>query len=320
MASDSLATRVPAPEDAVRAYAGKMVAVTGANGFIGGAIVRRLASADCQVLRVSRSELGDPAAWHHAVEANVVFHLAAQTSITIAAQDPPEDFAANVAPLRALLAACRERGRRPIVIFAGTVTQCGVAERLPVNEDAADEPVTVYDRHKLIAEQDLKHAAADGAICGASLRLANVYGPGEGYRADRHVLNRMISSALRGDPLTVYGAGDAVRDYVFVDDVVDAFLMAATGIERINGRHFVIGSGRGTAIRDAFDLVSARVAAVTGRRVPVVSVQPPQGLSTIEQRDFVADASRFAAATGWCAKWNLAGGIDRTIEAYRCES
>jgi len=320
MLSDLIAPRAPAPGDGLRAYAGKTIAVTGASGFIGGGIVDRLAAVDCRIIRVARSEFGDPAAWRHAAEADVVFHLAAQTSAAAAAQNSAEDFAANVAPLRALLAACRERGRRPIVIFAGTVTQCGVAARLPVNEDTADEPVTVYDRHKLIAEQDLKRAAAEGAVRGTSLRLANVYGPGNGNRADRHILNRMIRTALSGDALTVYGAGNFVRDYVFIDDVLDAFVMAATAIEQVNGRHFVIGSGRGTAIRDAFNLVSARVAAATGRRAPVVSARPPDSLSEIDQRHFVADSSRFAAATGWHAKWCLADGIDRTIEVWRCES
>ncbi len=91
-----------------------------------------------------------------------------------------------------------QRGRRPIVLFAGTVTEAGIPSRLPVDEDAPDDPITIYDRHKLMAEQDLKAAAVNGDVRGATLRLANVYGPGaRGQRADRDVLNRMIKTAHR---------------------------------------------------------------------------------------------------------------------------
>ncbi len=87
--------------------------------------------------------------------------------------------------------------------------------------------------------------------------------------------------------------------------------------DRVNGRHFVIGSGRGISIRDAFELIAARVEAAdrparAGRRRPI----RPAALSAIEQRHFVADPSRFSAATGWRPSWSLTDGIDRTIEAF----
>jgi UDP-glucose 4-epimerase len=200
------------------------------------------------------------------------------------------------------------------------VTQAGLVSQLPVNEEAVDAPITVYDQHKLIAEQQLKQAAVEGTVRAVSLRLANVYGPGgHGRNPDRDVLNRMIRTGLRGEPLTVYGTGEFVRDYLFVDDAVDAFLMAACGSDTVNGRHFVIGTGQGCTIRAAFDLVASRVFARTGRQVPVIHVEPAAPLSAIEQRNFVANASAFSAATAWRATCSLSDGIDRTIEAYLCE-
>ena len=88
---------------------------------------------------------------------------------------------------------------------------------------------------------------------------------------------------------------------MFIDDVVDAFLMAATRPERVNGRHFVVGSGRGITIREAFELIASRVKQMTGRTVDVTVSESVTALSPIEQRNFVADPSRFAAATGWRA-------------------
>ncbi|HEX6162203.1 MAG TPA: NAD-dependent epimerase/dehydratase family protein [Vicinamibacterales bacterium] len=315
---------------------GKLVAVTGAAGFIGARLAGRLAQDQCTLLRVFRSnappivdavarvidlsgDVGDRAICDRLVEADVIFHLAAQTSVAEAAARPDRDLDANVTPMRQLLAACRERTRRPTVLFAGTVTEAGVPARLPVNEDALDDPITVYDRHKLIAERELKTAARRGEVFGATLRLCNVYGPGaHGRRADRDVLNRMISAAMIGQPLTIYGDGGQIRDYVFVDDVVDAFLLAAAHAGRVNANHFVIGSGRGTTIRAAFECVAARAERATGRPVRVTSVAPPMPLGDIERRNCIADHTRFTAATGWRPSVDLSEGIDRTIEALAC--
>ena len=94
--------------------------------------------------------------------------------------------------------------------------------------------------------------------------------------------------------------------------------MAGAQPDQVNGRHFVLGSGRGITMRQAFELVASRVEALTGRRVPVTTAVPPAALSAIEQRHFIADSSRLSAATGWRPPWSLSDGIDRTIEAFAC--
>ena len=304
------------------ALTGKVIAVTGASGFIGARLVSRLAAEACTIIRIDRpADVIERPVWDRAVDADVIIHLAAQTSAAVANDDPARDFQANVMPMRHLIAACRDRHRTPVVLFAGTVTEAGVPSQLPVNEDAPDDPRTIYDRHKLMAERELKAAASDGHVRGATLRLANVYGPGaHGRRADRDILNRMIAAAVAGETLPVHGTGEQIRDYVFVDDVVDAFIAAAVHGDRINGRHFVIGTGRGISIRGAFELIAERVERSTGRRVPVTTIAPPAPASAIAQRHFIADPARFSRATGWHPKTTLPEGIDRTIEALRCAS
>jgi len=319
----------------------RRILVTGGAGYLGARLLRHLApallDAGCRVRILSRrsgavpdlpsgieverfaGDLRDPGIAPALVQdVDLVFHLAAQTSVYAAEEDPSADHEINVAATLRLLDAARLTGRRPVFLLAGTVTQAGLTPRVPVDETAPDLPVTVYDLHKLMAESYLRYHVRCGHVRGASLRLSNVYGPGPASgSSDRGVLNVLVRRAVGGETLTVYGEGKALRDYVYVDDIAAAFEAAALGIERIDGEYFVIGSGRGTAIKDAVALVAARALAKTGRRAEVIHVPPPRPPSPIEARDFIAESRRFRDATGWSPRVALEEGIDRTIDALR---
>ncbi len=323
-----------------RALAGATVLVTGARGFLGSRLCSRLQGVGARVMRLGRARSGesgppsepggsleltrdvrDPDLWETLPERpDFVFHLAAQTSVRVADDDPARDWEANVHPLLRLLEACRGTGWRPGILFAGSVTQVGVTERWPVDETLPDKPTTMYDRHKLLAEGYLEHYARREWARGATLRLPNVYGPGPAAGShDRGVLNAMMRRAQRGEPLTLYGEGREVRDYLFVDDAVDAFLGAAVHLENVNGEHFVLGTGVGHTVAEAFALVADRAAALTGRRVAVETIAAPAGRAGIEERSFVADASRFRGRTGWRPGTSLAEGVDLTLRSFAAE-
>jgi nucleoside-diphosphate-sugar epimerase len=191
----------------------------------------------------------------------------------------------------------------------------GVPARLPVDESFPDQPCTIYDMHKLQAEQYLKHYARGGIVRGASLRLANVYGPGpKSGSADRGVLNAMVRRALRGETLTIYGTGESVRDYVYVEDAARCFARAAASVEAVNGRHFVVGSGVGHTVAQAVRLVAELVTERVGRPVRVEHTPAPATLSPIESRNFVARVDAFDEATGFRPGIQLSDGIQRTID------
>ena len=276
---------------------------------------RRMGTADIQNVQ---ADIRSSDVWKTLVtDADVIFHLAAQTSAAKADADPDEDLAANVNPVTTLIKTCRQMRVVPTVLFAGTATECGLTSSVPVNEFASDHPITMYDRHKLMAEKELEQADKEGVLRGVTLRMPNLYGPGpRSSSADRGVLNRMVRQALTGETLTVYGTGEYVRDYLFVEDAARAFLAAAEKMESVHGRHFVIGTGNGTTIKEAFDLVAERVAVRGGAHVKVIQVEPPDPLPAIEMRNFVADATQFERGTGWRAAVDLQAGIDRTIEFY----
>lgn len=315
---------------------GKCLLVTGAAGYIASSLVCLLADVDCHIRLLSRGALNlpdratsgfdivrgdvrDPAIWGEVLRGvDVVFHLAGQTSVRVANADPLADRRANVDPIVNLLEACRNHGWHPTVLFAGTETQAGLPKTLPVDESHVDRPITVYDLHKLMAEQYLEYYARQHLVDGVTLRLTCVYGPGPSVSApDRGVLNLMVGRAIAGEVLQVYGDGDVLRDYVHVWDVARAFVAASSHLDRLNGRHFLVGSGEGHTVAEAIHLVSEVATHELRRAVPVLHVDPPAGaLFEIDARNFVADPRRFHEATGWRPSFSLEDGLRDTVLSF----
>lgn len=321
-------------------YEKKKILVTGANGYLGARLVEKLSGIDCEIMRLSRNgnftapvgraarfkdrtaDLRDAGLWHDLIlEADILFHLAAQTSAVFSEKNPSEDFSVNCLPVCQLLETCRKKKKNLDIIFAGTVTQAGIPERLPVDETHPDRPATFYDLHKLMAEQYLKLYADRGLVRAVSLRLPNVYGPSPASGSpERGVLNQIIRKALAGEKLSVYGPGTQMRDYLYIEDALRAFLLAGDLIGKLNGQHCVIGTGKGYTLWDAFHLAADRAKILTGRRAPVEAAEPPSLLSAIECRNFVANPYHFTELTGWVPAYSFDEGIDATLRRFHQDS
>jgi UDP-glucose 4-epimerase len=320
----------------LKSFLNKQILITGGAGYLATNILNLMKDINCRIIRFDRpdatfiplkgkfeiedvaGDIRDSKIWNKILaNADIVFHLAAQTSVYLAAEDPCTDFEINVMPILHLLETCKNNKRHPDVLFSGTVTETGLTEKLPVGESHQDQPITIYDLHKLMAENYLKHYARKNIVHGCILRLANVYGPGPiSSSTDRGILNKMIRKAISGKPLTLYGAGNYVRDYIHVEDVARAFIWAARCIKEMNAAHYIIGSGVGHTLAEAFGLIIERTAVKSGGRVDLLHIDPPSTQDPIESRNFIADTSAFSHITGWKPNYSLRSGIDHTIESY----
>ncbi len=309
--------------------------VTGAGGYIGAVLVDALVKNSCRVLRISRGDLvaiadtqtmkadiRNPDAWSYIVEqADVVYHLAGNTSAYEAARNPAESLNSTLLPLNHLVNAAQVQCRKPRVIFASTATVYGLTHQLPVDETVEATPITIYDLHKLFAEQQLALATKSGYLDGISLRLANVYGPSSSLSSadDRGILNRVTAMALQGRDLTVYGDGNYLRDYVYIDDVVEAFMLAGFSKD-VCGGVFNVATGRSVTVSAAFHMVATRAAIATGNTINVKNAPWPEGAGAIEFRNYVANINAISEELGWRPAVSLESGIDRLIRKIRNDS
>jgi len=289
------------------------VLVTGAFGYIGTAVGRRLALAGYDVVAVTsrplgtaptplfpcqvvRADLRDEASVRAALadaRPDAVCHLAGLGKVRESFEHPEEYHAVNAGGTTTLLDALTATAAGRRFVFASSAAVYGVPERQPVTEDAPLLPTSPYGESKVAAEQAIEAAAAGGAIGAACLRIFNAAGAVDGV-ADTN-LSRVIPKALavaagQAGRVEVNGDGSAVRDFVHVDDVASAFLLALeNGCQPGTAPAYNVGA---TAASVAEILTVAEE--VTGRPIPVIR-NPPRD----EPRVLISDHARIGAELGW---------------------
>ena len=305
--------------------------VTGAAGFIGSTLVDRLLADGHAVVgldnfasgRASNLEhlAGNPA--HVFVEADivtadleaildehrpeVVFHLAAQIDVRHSVADPQFDASVNVIGTVRLAEASRRAGVRKVVHTSSGGSIYGIPPQYPTSEDAPTDPASPYAAGKVAGEIYLNTFRHLYGLDCSHIAPANVYGPRQDPHGEAGVVAIFAQALLSGKPTKVFGDGSNTRDYVFVDDVVDAFVKASG--DAGGGQRFNIGTGAETSDRQ---LHSAVAAAVGGPDDPEFA--PPR-LGDLKRS--CLDVSSAAKVLGWRPKVELADGVRRTVEYFR---
>ena len=253
-----------------------------------------------------------------------VFHLAAQVAVTSSLQDPREDFAINALGTLNVLEAVRARPVPPPVLLTSTNKVYGGLEDVPlsvqgqrylpldpglrsrgIGESRPLDFHSPYGCSKGTADQYVLDYARSYGLTTSVFRMSCIYGPRQFGTEDQGWVAHFMLRALRGEPITLYGDGMQVRDILYVDDLVDAFLLAEQQGSALSGRAFNIGGGPGNAIslRDLLDQIET----LHAERTPVSTDEWRTG----DQRYYVSDTQAFQAATGWQARVAAGDGIER---------
>jgi UDP-glucose 4-epimerase len=253
------------------AFSGRLILVTGGAGFVGGAVVRRLVGSGAIVtvlddlftgraeilppdVRFIEGSVTDEALVRRLVgEADLVFHMAARNIIASTA-NPRDDFATNIGGTLNVLMAAREASTRR-VIYTGSTSVYGNPRTIPINEDDPIVPLSPYAVSKLGGEHYCLAFAESYGLPISVVRYSNVYG--EGQRPDNPycgVVSKFFAAAYADRILSIHGDGQQTRDFTYVDDAVDATLLAGVA-PRAEGEVFNVGTGIETSINELAMLV-----------------------------------------------------------------
>ncbi len=236
----------------------------------------------------------------------VIFHLAAQVNVRRSVEDPVHDARVNLIGTVRLLEAARRHGVGKVVFATSGGTIYGEPDELPVTEEHPLGAKSPYAASKLAAEEYLRVFSALYGLRWASLALANVYGPRQDPVGEAGVVAIFAERMLGGEPVVIYGDGEQTRDFVFVDDVVHAFVLAA---EPGHDQRFNIGTGQQTSVNRLF---RAMAEATDYGGEPVYAAERPG-----ELRHSAVDPSRAGQQLGWSPWTSLAEGLAATLDWTR---
>ncbi len=232
----------------------------------------------------------------------IVMHIAAQPSVPASVEDPILDAGVNVMGLMNVMECAARTGVRKVVFAASGGTLYGEPRKLPVKETASGRPTSPYGISKKVAIDYLAFYERHRGIAYAALALANVYGPRQDPHGESGVVAIFGSRMLAGESPTIFGDGNQTRDYVFVDDVVHAFALAA---DRGDGRLVNVGTGLETSVNGLFRLLAGIVG---------FEGQPAGGPARAgDLRRSALDVSAAEEILGWRPWTHLEDGLRETV-------
>lgn len=316
-------------------FSGKKVLITGGLGFIGSNLAIRLVGLGAKVLlvdslvpeyggnlfnikeiedqvRINISDVRDEHSMRYLVQGqDYLFNLAGQTSHVDSMQDPYTDLEINCRAQLFILEACRKHNPHVPIVFASTRQIYGKPEHLPVDEGHLLRPVDVNGVNKMAGEwyHILYHMVYGIPAC--ALRLTNTIGPRMRIKDARQTfVGVWIRDVLEDRPFEVWD-GRQLRDFTYVDDAVDAFLLAAAS-EKARGKVFNLGSESVVSLRELADLL---VEVSGGARYTLRSF--PEDRKRIDIGDYYADYSRIRSELGWEPRVPLKEALAQTLAFYR---
>ena len=279
-------------------------------------------------VQIEVADVRDRAAVMRAVRrARQVFHFAAQVAVTTSLLDPVEDFEVNARGTLNVLEAIRAQPEPPPLVFTSTNKVYGNCEDLalvqrgrryePVDESVRargigeGRPLAFYSPYgcsKGAADQYVMDYAHSFGMRTIVFRMSCIYGPHQFGTEDQGWVAHFLIRAMEGRPIVIYGDGKQVRDVLFVEDLVDAFLLARERVDDISGRAFNIGGGMGNSVSllQVIDMIRE----LHGERPRVRFDEWRTG----DQRYYVSDTRHFQAATGWAPRTGVQEGIEQLYQ------
>ena len=315
---------------------GKQVLVTGGLGFIGSNLAIELVRVGAKVtlldammpehggnlfniepikddVVVNFSDIRDEHSMNYIVrDKDYIFHLAGQNDHVLSQKDPFLDIDINIKGSVVLLEACRKFNPHVRLVYTGTRGEYGSVDRLPASEDAPINPRGMYELSSLTSQKIFKIYNDNHGIASVTLRLTNIYGERAQMLHSRFgVANWFVRLAIDDETIRVFGDGKIVRDFVYVDDCVDAILGAASTPEAY-GEVLNVGNDDPASFLELAQTIIEVAGSGQWEFAPFSTERAAQ-----EPGDFYSDISKIKRLVGWTPAMDLRDGVARTVDFYR---
>ena len=319
-----------------KSFSGKEVLITGGFGMIGSTIAGKLVRYGANVtiadsfiepygansfnindikdsVRISITDIRDKESMKFLVrDKDIIFNLAGQVSHNDSIENPFLDADINYIGHLNVLECVRRYNKEAVILHAGSRLQFGRIQNNPVDESHPLRPKTPYALNKTAAENMYLFYNEVHQIPCVIFRIANPYGPRSQMKHSKYsMVNWFIKQAMEGKAITIFGDGEQVRDYMFVDDLADAFIFAAIN-QGCYGETYNVGSGVGTEFRDMVKTIIDVVGSGEIKNIPW-----PENYINVETGDYVTDIRKICSAINWKPKIDIETGVRLTYEYYK---
>lgn len=318
------------------AFNGKRVLITGGLGFIGSNIAHTLVEMGAEVtvldallplyggneynvadikekVKVVIGDIRDEKVVNEVVAGqDFIFNLAAQVSYIDSINEPFLDLDINCLGHLRILEAARKFAPQTKILFSSSRLAYGRIMTTPVDESHPTNPVSMYGVHKLAAEKYYRIYFETYGLKSAVIRIPNPYGPRQQMKHNKYsIVGWFIRQALEGKDITIFGDGKQERDYLYINDIVSAFLKVAAS-DKTNGEVYNIGTHERVCFVDMVDAILAEIS--TGKKT---HIPWPKNYERNETGNYVADTRKIKSAVGWQATVPLKVGIAETVEYFK---
>lgn len=315
-------------------FSKKRILITGASGFLGFNLIRNFSSIDCELILQSRNVRKikklksyratikiftgslEKSSFTNKLVRNVdyIFHFSGHSGATASMDNPQLDLRSNCLSALNLLDSCRRYAPQAKLVFAGSRLEYGIPKKLPVTEQTPFSPNTIYGIHKLTISHYVRLYAGNFGLKAVYLRFPNLYGPHkvkDHLSKNYNIINYFIDQLLLNKPISIYGSGRQTRDYLYVDDAINAMFSAITN-PKAYGQVINIGTGKEISFKDAINLVYKVVGKGKVKYLPW-----PPSWKDIETGNFSGTYKKAKALLNWRAGTKLKEGIFKTVSFQR---
>lgn len=312
--------------------------ITGGAGFIGSNLASRLLKNGNKVIiydNFSRPNVGKNINWlrkqvvgtrlqviegdirdfeklkKYTESVDVIFHLAAQVAVTTSVSDPREDFEINALGTLNVLEAVKMQKKKPIIIYSSTNKVYGHIDEVSKNGVNEDQPLDFYSPYgcsKGSADQYVRDYARIYNLSTVVFRQSCVYGPRQFGVEDQGWLAHFVIKAINNEPITIFGDGKQIRDLLYIDDLIDAYLLAIKKIKKVRGEVINIGGGvkNSLSLKKSLKLLEKKL----GKKIKIKYKKIRPG----DQKVFISDNSKAESLLGFGVKTSYSDGLEKLIK------